>query len=108
VLAFPSQRRNLDLMHDQIATGRRFRVLNIDDDVTRGCLRAVPDSSILGRRVVRELTGLIAMRGKPGTIVSNNATELTSSAVLALSGEIEVERHHIARASRCRTANREA
>ena len=41
-------------------------------DVTRECLRAVPDTSISGRRVVRELAELIAERGKPGMIVSDN------------------------------------
>ena len=43
--------------------------LNIVDDVTRECLAAVPDTSISGRRVVRELTELIRLRGKPGMIV---------------------------------------
>ena len=70
-------------MHDQIVTGRRFRVLNVVDDVTRECLAAVPDTSISGRRVIRELTDLIALRGKMGMIVSDNGTELTSNAVLA-------------------------
>jgi hypothetical protein len=56
-------------------------VLNIVDDVTRECLRAVPDTSISGRRVVRELTDLIAERGKPAMIVSDNGTKLTSDAV---------------------------
>jgi putative transposase len=60
-----------------MVTGRRFRVLNVVDDVTRKCLAAVPDTSISDRRVVRELTDLIAMRGKHGTIVSDNGTELT-------------------------------
>jgi putative transposase len=47
-------------VHDQFACGRRFRVLNIVDDVTRECLAAIPDTSISGRRVARELTDLIA------------------------------------------------
>ena len=55
-----------------MASGRRFRVLNVVDDVTRECLAAVPDTSISGRRVVRELTALIERRGKPGMIVSDN------------------------------------
>ena len=96
VLALPNQRWSLDFVHDQMASGRRFRVLNIVDDVTRECLRAVPDTSISGRRVVRELAGLIAERGKPGMIVSDNGTELTSNAVLAWCGEIGVEWHYIA------------
>lgn len=96
VLALPNQRCSLDFVHDQMASGRRFRVLNVVDDVTKEWLAAVSDTSISGRRVVRELTELIARRGKPGMIVSDNGTELTSNAVLAWCGEIGVEWHYIA------------
>ena len=96
MLALPNQRWSLDFVHDQMTSGRRFRVLNVVDDVTRECLAAVPDTSISGRRVVRELTALIERRGKPGMIVSDNGTELTSNAVLAWCGEIGVEWHYIA------------
>lgn len=96
VLALPNQRWSLDFVHDQMASGRRFRVLNVVDDVTRECLSAVPDTSISGRRVVRELAELIERRGKPGMIVSDNGTELTSNAVLAWCGELGVEWHYIA------------
>jgi hypothetical protein len=44
-----------DFVHDQLACGRRFRILNIVDDVTRECLAAIPDTSISGRQVTREL-----------------------------------------------------
>jgi putative transposase len=54
----------------------------------------VPETSISGKRVVRELTELIAQRGKPGMIVSDNGTELTSNAVLAWCGEARVEWHY--------------
>ncbi len=47
-------------------------MLNVVDDVIRECLTAVADTSISGHRVVRELTQLIAQRGKPGMIVSDN------------------------------------
>ncbi|WP_443026204.1 IS3 family transposase [Sphingomonas sp. CCH20-B6] len=96
VLALPNQRWSLDFVHDQLATGRRFRVLNVVDDVTRECLAAVVDTSISGRRVVRELGDLIARRGAPKMIVSDNGTELTSNAVLAWSGDVGVEWHYIA------------
>jgi putative transposase len=96
VLALPNQRWSLDFVHDQLVTGRRFRVLNIVDDVTRECLRAVVDTSISGRRVVRELGDLVAERGAPKTIVSDNGTELTSNAVLAWSGETGIDWHYIA------------
>ena len=36
VLALPNQRWSLDFVHDQLVTGRRFRVLNIVDNVTLG------------------------------------------------------------------------
>src|SRR5271170_7970409 len=38
-------RSSLDFVHDQFAQGRRFRILNIVDDVTRVCLAAIPDTS---------------------------------------------------------------
>ncbi|NBE09673.1 IS3 family transposase [Paragemmobacter ruber] len=89
-------RWSLDFVHDQFACGRRFRVLNVVDDVTRECLAAIPDTSISGRRVARELTALIERRGKPGMIVSDNGTELTSNAILKWCAEHKVEWHYIA------------
>src|SRR6202049_4582532 len=83
VEARPNARWSLDFVHNQFANGRRFRILNIVDDVTRECLAAIPDSSISGRRVARELTVLIGARGKPGMIVSDNGTEFTSNAILS-------------------------
>lgn len=83
VEATPNARWSLDFVHNQLACGRRFRILNIVDDVTRECLAAIPDTSIPGRRVARELTTLIEQRGKPGMIVSDNRTEFTSNAMLA-------------------------
>jgi len=70
VEAKANARWSLDFVHDQFASGQRFRILNIMDDVTRECLAAIPDTSISGRRVVRELTTLIERRGKPEMIVS--------------------------------------
>jgi putative transposase len=82
VEAVANARWSLDFVHDQFACGRRFRILNIVD-VTRECLAAIPDTSISGLRVARELTTLIERRGKPGMIVSDNGTEFTSNAMLA-------------------------
>ena len=61
----PNARWSLDFVHDQLACGRRFRVLNVVDDATRECLLAVADTSISGKRVARELTALITRRGRP-------------------------------------------
>lgn len=96
VEAKANARWSLDFVHDQLAHGRRFRVLNIVDDVTRECLAAIPDTSISGRRVVRELAALIARRGQPGLIVSDNGTEFTSNAVLSFVQEHKLDWHFIA------------
>jgi len=89
-------RWSLGFVHDQLACGRRFRILNVVDDVTRECLAAIPDTSISGRRVARELAALIERRGKPGMIVSDNGTELTGNAILTFSTERKIEWHYIA------------
>lgn len=95
VEAKPNARWSLDFVHDQFACGRRFRVLNIVDDVTRECLAAIADTSISGRRVARELTELIGRRDKPGMIVSDHGTEFTSNAILAWSQDHIVDWHYI-------------
>jgi putative transposase len=96
VEARPNARWSLDFVHDQMANGRRFRVLNIKDDITHECLGAIPDTSISGRRVVRELDAIIERRGKPSMIVSDNGTELTSNAVFAWSRDHKIDWHYIA------------
>ena len=83
VLALLNQRWSRDFAHDQMATAPRFRIVNIVEDVTRECLRAVLDTSISGKRVVRELSDLLAELGASTMIVSYNETRLTSNAVLA-------------------------
>lgn len=96
VEARQNARWSVDFVHDQFACGRRFRILNVVDDVTRECLAAIPDTSISGRRVARELTTLIARRGKPGMIVSDNGTEFTSNAIFAWMKGTDVTWHFIA------------
>ena len=96
VEAAANARWSLDFVHDQLACGRRFRILNIVDDVTRECLAAIPDTSISGRRVARELTVLIERRGKPSMIVSDNGTEFTSNAMLAWAQDNTIVWHFIA------------
>jgi putative transposase len=66
------------------------------DDVTRECLAAVPDTSISGKRVARELTMIVSVRGKPQMIVSDNGTEFTSNAMLMWAKDHSVNWHYIA------------
>ena len=65
------------------------------DDFTRECLALVPDTSLSGARVARELDKIVAIRGKPLAMVSDNGTELTSRAVLAWAQKNGVAWHYI-------------
>lgn len=68
----PNQRLSLDFVSDPFTDGRRFRVLTVVDDHTRECLALVADTSLSGGRVARELDAIIARRGRPLTVVSDN------------------------------------
>jgi putative transposase len=96
VEARPNARWSTDFVHDQFANGRRFRILNIVDDVTKQCLGAIPDTSISGQRVARELTAIIERHGKPGMIVSDHGTEFTCNAMLTWCHDNGVDWHFIA------------
>jgi putative transposase len=84
----PNQRWSLDFVSDQFTDGRRFRILAVVDDCTRENLALVADTSLSDR--------LIAERGKPKMIVSDNGSEFTSHAILAWADQARVEWHYIA------------
>jgi putative transposase len=96
VEARPNARWSVDFVHDQLSNGRRFRILNVIDDVTKECLAAIADTSISGRRVARELDAIIARRGKPDLIISDHGTEFTSNAMLVWAQSSRTAWHFIA------------
>ena len=76
-------RWSLDFASGTLTDGRRFRNLVVVDDFTRECLRLIPDTSLSGKRVALELEAIIARRAAhPPLCVSDNGTELTSTAIL--------------------------
>ena len=92
----PNQRWSLDFVSDAFTDGRRFRILTVVDDFTRENLALVADTSLSGLRVTRELDQVIAERGMPGTIVSDNGAEFTSMAILKWVQETGIDWHYIA------------
>ena len=72
-----NERWSIDFVSDQLATGRRFRVLNIIDNFTRECVGQLTDASISGTRMARFVDTLGRL---PKTIVCDNGPELTSKA----------------------------
>jgi len=79
-----------------LACVRRFRLLNVIDDDCRESLGCIVDTSLSGRRVVRELSSIAERRGLPRMVVSDNGTELTSHVVHAWCPDTGVEWHYIA------------
>jgi putative transposase len=91
-----NQRWSLDFASDTLADGRRFRILCVVDDFSRECLALLADTSLSGKRVARELDVVGARRGLPLTVVSDNGTELTGTAILGWSQQRAVSWHYIA------------
>jgi putative transposase len=102
---WPNDRWSLDFVADQFIDGRRLRILVVVDDCTRECLALVADTSISGIRVARELDRLLAERGKPKSIVSDNGIELTSNAILQWADDHKVNWHYIAPSDRSHVAS---
>lgn len=91
----PNQRWSLDVVSDTFTDGRRFRVLSVIDDHTRECLALVVDASLSGRRVERELDAIIAQRGRPSTVVSDDGTAFTSMAILRWPQDRQIDWHSL-------------
>ena len=91
----PNQRWSLDFLSDTFGACRKFRILAVNDDCCRENLCLVPDTSISGARVARELDALVRIYGKPVCIVSDNGTEFTSKAILKWATDNKVEWHYI-------------
>ena len=83
-----NERWSIDLVSDQLANGRRFRVLNIVDDFSRECVGQLVDTSISGLRMTRFMDTL---GRKPKTIVCDNGPKLTSKAMLFWSQENSIK-----------------
>jgi putative transposase len=90
-----NERWSMDFMSDCLATGRRFRTLNIVDDLTRECPAIEVDTSLPGARVVRVLEKLAFLRGLPDTIVIDNGSEFTGRALDAWANQHGVKLHFI-------------
>jgi putative transposase len=74
-LALPTRANNLwtmDYTHDQLASGRKFRTLNLMDGYTREALTIEVDTSLPGLRVVRALEQLRERHGTPAAIQVDN------------------------------------
>jgi putative transposase len=93
-LAVPSEINqvwSMDFMHDQLDDGRTFRLFNVIDDFNREALGIEVDFSLPAQRVIRSLKQIIAWRGKPKVIRSDNGPEYISEAFMRWAEESNIE-----------------
>lgn len=86
---------SMDFMHDQLANGRSYRLLNVIDDFNREGLGIEVDLSLPTERVIRSLEQIIEWRGKPRAIRCDNGPEYISGALQAWAGKRCIDLHYI-------------
>ena len=64
-----NERWSMDFVSDQLANGRRFRVLNVVEDFSREIVGQLVAVSISGRQVARFLSQLCEHGGQPRKII---------------------------------------
>ena len=82
-------------MSDQLASGQRFRILNVVDDFTRECLVMHVGTSITGNDVVQALEKVIYLRGVPRAIMTDNGPEFAGHALDLWTHTHEISHHFI-------------
>lgn len=70
-----------DFVHDRTEDGKRLKILTIVDEHTRECLDLVVGRSITALAVIAALERLVAHRGAPESIRSDNGPEFIAAAV---------------------------
>ena len=94
-LTGPNQEWAMDFIVDGLATGRMVRILSVVDAYTRECLALEADTSLGSGRVTRVLERLIAERGRPENVRSDNGPEFTSRRMIGWAEDFKVGLVHI-------------
>lgn len=71
----------IDFMHDALYDGRRFRTFNVLDEGNREGLAIEVGTSLPASRILRVLSQLVALYGRPNRLRLDNGPELTSQAL---------------------------
>ena len=79
--AWPNQRWSMDFVSDRLVDGRWFRILTVVDQYTRECLCAHADRPQTGNKVVEQMEHLVAKRGAPESITTDNGGEFAGKAM---------------------------
>ena len=87
----PNTQWTIDFINDQLASGRRFRVLSVVDECTRECLRLDADVSWPSARVAAALDQVVSRGGAPQRVILDNGPEMVARALDAWAYERGVE-----------------
>lgn len=80
----------MDFMSDALSSGRKYRVLNVVDTLSREALISEVDTSLPATRVIQALEEIAIERGYPARITCDNGPEFRSVALDAWAYE-----HHV-------------
>ena len=84
----------IDFATDALASQRHLRILSIVDVFTRECLALETDTSLGSVRIIRALEQIIAERGVPERIRTDNGPEFTSRCFIAWCLDRRIELVH--------------
>jgi transposase InsO family protein len=93
---FPNHVWSYDFLFDTTDDGRRLKWMTVIDEHTRECLALEVDRSITSIDVIDVLDRLIAERGTPTFIRSDNGPEFVANAVRSHLSDLNVETRFIA------------
>lgn len=71
----------MDFVHDQLSSGRKFRVLTVIDKWHRQCVALQADFALTGQSVVDAMNAIARERELPYAITVDHGTEFTSKAL---------------------------
>jgi putative transposase len=77
----PNQVWTYDFVFDRCANGQQIKLLTVVDEYTRECLAIHVATSIKSRAVIEVLSRLVAERGAPGCLRSDNGSEFVATRV---------------------------
>jgi putative transposase len=75
----PGEHWSIDFVSDQLADGRRFRILTAIDQVSRECVCLEAAQRLPAEAVTAALERAMAVYGQPMVITSDNGTEFASN-----------------------------
>ena len=84
-----------DFIHDWCANGRQLKLLMVEDEFTRECLAIQVEHRMGARGVCEALTKVMARRGRPEFVRSDNGPEFIARALMKMLKERGIECRHI-------------